>query len=423
MARPEVVADARTAGARARASRLRTITSKPQIAVGLDAGSCATRCLVGLLENSRLRLIGYGQSESRGWAKGHIIDQQALAESIRSAVSEAEESAGVQVASAVVGMGGSGIRGVNNRALYPLGRPREIDEDDVKNAVEAACQIVLPAERIVLQMFPQDFAVDGRAEYRNPRGAIGSRLESFVHLITATAQEHQCLVGAVNRASIEVEETVFEAFAAAYASALPEDRTEGLAVVDIGGHSTEMAVFYGEILLLATTLPISGDHFTRDVSHGLCVTHEEAQRLKEECGCALLGLTGDNSIIEVPSPEGRPPREAPRRDLNRILQARAQELFRYVKRELASIGVDQALSDGIVLTGSASILNGMCDMAERVLNCQARNGLIIGIQDWPDEIDNPAWTTAAGLLMYSARLKYQTEQKRQQPGLLGRLFG
>jgi cell division protein FtsA len=374
------------------------------------------------VENSHLRLVGYGETESRGWYKGRIADQQAVVESLRTAIEEAETSAGVSVDSAAVGMGGITVQSTNNRGLYEMGRPREIDEVDIRYAVELASRVQLPSDRTLLQMVPQDFAVDGRAEYRNPQGTTGSRLESFVHVITASMQQHQCLVGAVHQAHLAVDETVYEPLAAAYAAVLPEDRSEGIAIVDIGAHSTDLVVYYGDVLLLAASLPISGDYFTRDVSHGFCIAYEDAERLKEECGCAILGLTSDNSIIEVPSPEGRPAREAPRRDLNRILEARAEELFLYVRRELARVGMEHALMEGVVLAGAAANLTGMCDMAERVLNCQARNGLPVGIKDWPEEIDTPAWTTAAGLMMYSARLKYRADQERRGPGLLGRLF-
>lgn len=395
---------------------------KPSYAAGLDAGSTRSRCSVGVIERSHLRLLGAGEAESTGWSKGRIADQQAVAESLRRAVGEAERSAGISLESAVVGMGGSSVQGLNNRGLYEMGRPRQIDEIDVRYAVDLASRIHLPAGRMLLQMSPQDFAVDGRADYRNPKGALGSRLESFVHVVTASSQEHQSLIGAVNQAHLAVEETVYEPVAAAYAAVLPEERAEGIAVVDIGAHSTDLVVYYGDALLHAAGLPICGDHFTRDVSYGLCITYEDAQQLKEECGCAILGLTSDNSVIEVPSPEGRPPREAPRRELNRILEARAEELFLYVRRELAGIGMERALMGGIVLVGAGAQLAGMCDMAERVLNCQARNGLPVGIEDWPEELDDPAWTTAAGLMMYSARLKFRAENGHRNGNLLTRFI-
>jgi cell division protein FtsA len=155
------------------------------------------------------------------------------------------------------------------------------------------------------------------------------------------------------------------------------------------------------------------------VAFGFNVNYEDAESLKREYGCAILGLTSDNSLIEVPSPEGRAPREATRRQLNEILEARAEELFLYVRNELAKVGMEQALLEGVVLTGGGALLNGMCDMAERVLNCQARNGLPVGIEEWPDSINSPTWASVAGLAMYSGKLKLQKEWKRKVPGIMG----
>jgi cell division protein FtsA len=204
--------------------------------------------------------------------------------------------------------------------------------------------------------------------------------------------------------------------AAAYASVLPEERTRGVALVDIGSHSTDLVIYDADALLRAASIPICGDHLTRDVAYGLCVSYEDASRLKEEYGCAILGLTADNALIEIPSADGRTPREAPRRQLNEILEARAEELFYYVRNELAKARMEQSLMEGIVLVGGATMLNGMCDMAERVVNCPARNGLPVGIEGWPEELMTPACTTAAGLAMYSGRLKLKRDWKRAPVG-------
>jgi cell division protein FtsA len=378
--------------------------------------------MIGLLENSHVRLLGCGETESRAWSKGRLADQDALTACIRAAVEDAEKCAGVSVGSAVVGVGGATVQGVNSRGLYEMGFPREIDAADVRYAVELGARVHLPPDKVLLHVFPQDFAVDGRVGYRNPRGATGSRLESFVHLIVASAQEHQCIINAAHQACLAVEDTMYEPMAAAYAAIPSDDRTEGAALLDIGAHSSDLVVFYGEALLLAASLPISGDHFTRDVSHGLCIGFEDAQRLKEQCGCAILGLTSDANLIEVPSPEGRPPRETTRRELNSILEARAEELFLHVRREVARAGMEDGLVDGIVLTGAGARLTGMCDMAERALNCQARNGVPVGLEAWPEDVDSLAWTTASGLMMYSARLKHREGEDRGAVGLLGRLL-
>jgi cell division protein FtsA len=391
--------------------------------IGLDAGSHWTRCLIGQMQNSHVRLLGAGEAPSAGWWKSRIADQKALVTSLNGAVRAAEKSAGVTAGSAVAGMGGSTIEGLNNRGVYEMGHPREVRREDMRYAVEQALRVNLPADRMVLQMAPQDFVVDGRAEFWNPQGSRGSRLESFVHLVTVSAQEHRSLVNAMHQVGLEAEETIFEPFAAAYASLEPEERAEGIVVVDIGAHSTEVVIYYGEALLAAASLQICGDHLTRDVAQRLCISYEDAERLKRECGCAIVGQTADNSYVELPSPGGRPSREAPRFELNDALEARAGELFVRVRQEIAKAGMDQGPLNGVVLTGAAAAMPGMCDIAERVLNCQARNGLPVGIEDWPDEFDNTAWTTAAGLMMYSAKLKRQAGGRPEPPGLWNRLFG
>jgi cell division protein FtsA len=372
-----------------------------------------------LADGGPVRLLGYGEADSRGWSKSRLSDQNAAVESIRQAVREAEANAQISVEAAVVGLGGTAVDGSHSRGVYEFGRPRPITAGDMAYAVELACRVRLEDDRMLLQVCPQDFTVDGRAGYRNPDGASCNRLEAHVHAITTLSYEHQCLTAAVHQAHIGVEETIFEAVGAAYASILPEERSQGIALVDIGAHSTEMIVYDGDALLLSCSLPVSADHFTRDVAWGLCTSFEDAQRLKEEYGCAILGLTNDNHLIEVPSPEGRPAREATRRQLNEILEARGEELFGFVRQELTKVGMEQSLMDGVVLCGGGAMLNGMCDIAEQVLNCQARNGLAVGIYGWTDEVDHPAWTTAAGLAMYSARLKMHRDEKRKAPGFLG----
>jgi len=395
---------------------------KPVYAVGLDAGSSRTRFAVGVLESSGLRVIGFGQAESEGWVKGRIADQRAAADSILRAVRDAEASSGITVESAVVGMGGPTVRGANSRAAIEVGRRREIEHRDTMRVIDHASRVQMHEDRMLLQACLQDFVVDDHPGHRDPRGMVASRIEANMHLITASVLEHDCLVTAMNQAHLSAQQTIHVGVAACDASVLPEERREGIAFVNIGVHSTEIAVYYGESLQLAGTIPICGDHFTRDIARGLCTTYEDAVRLKEEYGCAVLGLTADNSLIEVPSPEDRGMREAPRRVVNEILEARVEEMFRLIRRELARVGMDQALMGGVVLAGGGSRLNGMCDMAEKVLNTQARNGIAIGIRDWPEEIDDSVWTTAAGVMMYSAKLKARDESQQRAAGFLGRML-
>ncbi len=393
-------------------------TPKLWDAVGLDAGSSWTRCVICRLEGDSLRFLGCGAAPSEGWKKGMIADQTAVSESALAALREAERQAQVSVESAVAGLGAS-VRGANCRGPYDLGRVRTVEQRDVNRAVQRATRVHLPDGALILQMFPQDFVVDGHPGHRDPRKMIAGQIEANVHLVLASQREQDCLVAAVNQAHMAVEETVFEGLAASYAAVLPEDRREGAALLDIGAQSSELVVYYGDALQLATSLPVSGDHFTRDVSRGLCIAYEDAVNIKHEFGCAKADLTPENSYVEVASREDR---EVPRKKLNFILESRAVELFEIVQRELARVGMDGALMGGMFLSGGGACLDGLCEVAMDILRCRVSQAMPVGIRDWPEELANPAWTTAAGLAMYSAKLKSKHEMQKQTYGLLNKIM-
>lgn len=396
---------------------------KPVYPVGLDIGSSRTRCVICLLENQHLRLLSHAEVASAGWSpKSLIADQNAITECVLAAVREAEARAQVSVESAVVGVGGPTVRGANARGVIELGRPREIEQRDVNRAGNRASHVQLVEDRMVLQLFPQEFVVDDHPGHRDPRGMVASRLEALAHLITMSASEHQTLVAAVNQAHLTVDETVFEPLAGGFASVLPQERQEGIAVIEIGAQSTGMVVYYGDSLQLAASIPIAGQHFTKDLVYVLRVGFEDAELVKRQCGCAVAEGTAENSFVELPAPENREGRIESRVKINKVLESRAQDLFVFVHQELKRVGMDRALINGVVLTGGATALPGICDVAESVLKCSARKGLAVGIRDWPDEVDEPAWATAAGLAMYSARLKLHAQNQRQAAGLLGRIL-
>lgn len=394
------------------------MANKTRLAAGIDLGSTNTRIVICALEEDSVCFLGHGEAPSQAWSRGRLSDQGALTQSIRFALHEAETRAKVSLDSAVLGVGGC-VSGVNSRGVYEFGRRREVEPDDLRYAVELAARVRLEEGRQVLQICPQDFTLDGRAGYRNPKGMLCARLEANVHVVTVSMQDHQALISAMHQSHLGVEESIFEGIAAAYAAVLPEDRARGVALVDIGAQSSHIALYDGEALLLATSLPVGADHFTRDVSWLLKVNYEDAENLKREYGWAITGTVSDHSLVEIPSAEGRGFREATRAQLNEILEARAEQIFEKIYSEILRVGMEQSLLEGAVLTGGGSVLPGMCDVAERVLNCQARNGLAMGIDKWPHELDNPVWTTAAGLAMYSGRLKMKREWKRTSSGLAG----
>jgi len=397
------------------------MNTKSLFAAGLDAGSTTTRCVIALLEDERLHFLGYGCVPSQGWSRSRIADQQAVSDCILAAVEQAEKMAQTAVETVVAGIGGLSVRGANNRGRWDMGRPREITQKDVNRAMERAMRVQLQEDRMILEVLPQDFVVDDHPGFHDPRNMLGSTLEANAHLVTASIQEHTNLVGAVNRAHLAVDETIYEAMAACYASVLPEDRRDGVALVDIGQQSTELVCYYGESAQLATTLRICGDHFSRDLAHALRIPVEAAALVKEQFGGAVAIGTAENSTVELPAFDNQI-REAPRRLINEILESRAVELFEMVRGELARVGMQRAITSGLVITGAGALLPGICDVAEKVLECPARIGLTQGYKDWPEELNDPAWTTVAGLAMYSARLRSQVDVEKQSVGMLGRIL-
>ncbi len=400
------------------------MTPKPILATGIDAGSSYTRVIIGLVAENRLKFLGCGCAPSTGWAKSRIVDQQAASRCILAAVEQAEAMAGVHVETAVTGVGGLSVRGASNKGRVDLTRPREIEQRDVNRAMERAMKVQLQEDRMLLHVLPQAFVVDDNEDCEDPRQMMATRLVANAHLVTMSAHEHNTVTGAVNLAHLAVDETVYEPIASCYASVLPEERVGGIVVVDIGAHSTEMVCYFGDSVQLAATIRICGDHFSRDIAFALHVPLEDGALVKEEFGSAIAAGTAENSVVELPFRDdtGRESREVPRLLVNRILESRAQELFGMVKEELTAAGLYPALANGIVITGAGALLPGICDVAERELDRPARIGLTQGYRDLPVELKDPAWTTAAGLSMYAARLRSQVDLERRQSGLLGKIF-
>lgn len=390
-----------------------------QTGVGIDAGSNFTRCVICVVEDGYQRLAGYADAPSNGWIRGRVADPEAVSASIQKAIENAERRAQLLVDTATVGVGGSTVSSGNSRGLYEFGRPREIEGRDLHYAVQLSTEVQLEHDRFLLQAAPQDFTVDGRAGLRSPQRMIGSRLEAHTHIITTSTQEHDTLVDAVNRAHLNVEETVFEGMAAAYSSVLESERQRGVAVADIGAHSTELVLYAGDALVWSCSIPVGGDHFTRDIAAKFRIPFDDAELLKREHGCARLGLSADNALIEIPSCEGRPARETVRWDLTDVLDARAEDLFKVIKQEIGKAAMEQDLVEGIVLCGGGSLLYGMEDMAEFVLNCNCRKGPPKDVDGLPDDLNRADWATAFGLAMYSAKLKTRPEFRRKAPGFLG----
>jgi cell division protein FtsA len=325
---------------------------------------------------------------------------------------EAEGAASVPVESAVVGVGGGHIRGLNNRGGIVLAaRPRDIEREDVRRAVDAARAVTLPDDREVLHVLPQDFRVDQQDGIRDPIGMIGLKLEVNVHIVTASASAAQNIVTAVNRAGVVVTDTVLEPLAAAEAILTQDEREMGCCVVDIGGGTTEVAVFAGGVVRHTAAVPVGGDHFTNDLAVGLRTPIPEAERIKRHFGCVWRALVGEERAIEIASVGDRPPRTVFPRMLDEILEPRAQELLALVRDELQHGGLDAVIPAGLVLVGGGAHLSGMVELAENVFGVPARLGAPQGLQGTPEGLSQPEYATVTGLLLYAMQARRLAAQR------------
>ncbi len=389
--------------------------NKQPYLAGLDLGSDATRCMVALEEDSRLRFISYGAAPAQGTARGVITDPECVLESVQAAVAEAERNGGMPVEAAVVGVGGPHVRSniTHSYTVLKAGQV-EVEQSDIDNAVKKAAQIPLSDDRTILQVVPLEFAVGVDAHVKNPLGRPAERLDARIQVLSASAQAHGRLQSIVNRAGIVVEETVFEGFAAAYAALEEQERGKGVLLIDIGAGSSEFVAYIDDELRAAGGIGIGGDVLAADVAEVLETSTEVAKLLIEQYGSAVAEGTPDNVQVEIPNRTGDASVCRPRHLLNNIIEARAEELFQLVGSALLREGIGSGAFGSLVITGGVSALAGLCDLAERVLNVEARIGLPPRLKDLPDELDHPGWACMVGLTLYAQRLQLHRSRRRDR---------
>jgi cell division protein FtsA len=377
--------------------------------VGLDVGTSKVAAIVGeMMANGGVEITGLGTADSEGIRRGAVVNLEAAVESIRKAVEEAELTAGIEIDNAYLALSGTHIKGFNSRGVVAVaGRNREITRDDVRRAIDAARAVSLPGGREILHVLPQDFVVDEQDGIADPLGMTGSRLEVNVHIVTGGTTATQNIVVCVNRAGVNVQEPVLEQLAAADAVLTPDEKELGVALIDIGGGTTDLAIYERGCLWHTAVVSIGGEHFTSDVAVGLRMPIPEAEKLKRKCGCALSTMVSDDELMEVSSVGGRPPRTMAKRILSEVLQPRAEEMFHLVWDEIHRAGYERALNSGIVLTGGSANLEGMAEIAEQIFDMPVRRGVPSGVGGLADHICNPSFATAVGLLLRAHRQKTQ----------------
>lgn len=383
------------------------MTKKERHIVALDIGSTKTCALVGEMDDDGgVKFAALGAAESKGWRKGQIVNLDLAVSSIRRAIEEAETIVGIPVESAVIGVAGSHVLGINSRGgITVAAKPRDIQRDDVRRAIEAARGVTLPEDREILHVLPQEFFLDAQANIRDAIGMVGQRLEANVHIVTASGTATQNIVTAVNRAGVRVDDTVLEPLASAEACLTQDERELGACLLDIGGGTTELIAYAGGVVRHTAAVPVGGDHFTNDLAVGLRTPVPEAEKIKRDHAQACRELLTEDIAIEIASVGDRPPRTVFVRMLADIVEPRAQELLLLIRDELRRGGLQSQIPAGIVLTGGGSQLRGLPELAERVFNLPVRIAVPRGLAEMSEEVTRPEYSTAVGLVLYGARTR------------------
>ncbi len=389
------------------------MAKKDKYGVGLDVGSSKTCALIAEIDEEQVRFLALGAAESKGLRKGLIVNLDSTVSSIRRAVEEAEGVAGVPVESALVGVAGAHVRGVNSRGGVTLGhRARDIARDDVRRAIDAARNITLPEDREVLHVLPHEFIVDAQVGIRDAIGMVGQRLEANVHLVTSSVAATQNLVTAANRAGILISDTVLEPLASAESCLTQDERELGCCLLDIGGGTTEVIVYGGGVVRHTSAVPVGGDHFTNDLAVGLRTPIPEAEKIKRRYGCVSASfLQEEDGAIEIASVGDRPPRTIFARMLTDIIEPRAFELLSLIRDDLQRAGLTGQIPAGLVLAGGGARLRGLDEMAEHGFHLPVRIAEPKGLADLPELVAQPEYATAVGLVMYGAKARRTAPQR------------
>lgn len=380
--------------------------SKKDFVVGLDIGTTKICCIVGEIHEvglqSQVDIVGIGTSVSTGLRKGVVINIDSTVESISKAVEEAELMAGIEISTVYTGIAGGHIKSFNSTGIVAV-KDQEITEQDVQRVIDAAKAVAIPLDREVIHIIPQEYMINGQDGIREPVGMSGVRLEAKVHIVTGAVSSAQNIIKCANKAGLNVAEICLEPIASAEAVLSSDEKELGVVLVDIGGGTSDIAIFKEGAIVYTGVLAIGGSHMTNDIALGLRTPQAEAEKIKICHGCAMASLINPDETIEVPGVGGRKPRIVARKHLAEIIEPRVEEIFSLIQREIMKSGFLEMLSGGIVITGGSTLLEGMPELAEFVFDMPVKRGFPQNIGGLRDVVNSPKFATAVGLLKYGAR--------------------
>jgi cell division protein FtsA len=380
---------------------------KNSYVVGLDIGTKKVAAIIGeITEEKKAEIIGIGTAESRGLRKGIVVNLDSTVDAIKKAQEEAELMAGVEIDSAFIGISGAHIKSFNSRGVIAVsGKNREISREDIKRVIEQSKAVSIPPDREIIHIIPQEFVVDDQDGIKDPLGMSGIKLEVNVHIVTGAITSVQNLRTCVARAGIEIEQVVLNQIATS-SSILTHDEMElGVGLIDIGGGTTEVAIFERGSLWYTSVIPIGGDNFTNDIAVGLRTPIPDAEKIKKKYGCVSHPLVDEQETIEVPTVgRGKKPRVLSRQLLADIIHPRAEEIFRLVDNDIKRMGYEKSLNSGIVITGGTALLDGLEEVAEEIFDLPVRRGDPSGVGGLVDRVGTPDFATTVGLIQYGYNL-------------------
>lgn len=380
------------------------MSKNPETIVGLDIGTTKICTVVGEMRDNEVSVIGCGLQPSRGIKKGVIINMDSTVESIKKAVEEAEKTVGFNIKTVVTGIAGSHIKGFNSNGVIPI-KDKEVKKGDIRRAMDAAKSVVIPMDREVIHILPQEFVVDDQDGIKDPLGLSGGRLEARVHIVTGSVTSAQNIIRCTNRTGLNVQDIVLQPLASGE-SALTEDEKElGVMLIDIGGGTTDIAIFSKGSIRYTAVLPLGGDHITSDIAIGMRSPLSAAEDIKRQYGCALASMVESKETIEVPTIGENRPRPVARKMLCQIIQPRMEETLTLIQKELLKSGFRDFLSAGVVITGGTALLKGIGELAEQVLHMPVRIGYPQGISGLTNGMNNPIYATGVGLVLFGSRAK------------------
>ncbi len=392
------------------------MSKKPErnLIVGLDIGTSKVVSLVGEIKSDNsIEIIGIGSHPSRGLKKGVVVNIESTVKSIQRAVEEAELMAGCEIHSVYAGIAGSHVRSLNSHGIVAI-RNKEVTAEDVDRVIDAARAVAIPADQKILHILPQEFIIDNQEGIREPVGMAGVRLEAKVHIVTGAESAAQNIVKCVQRCGLAVDDVVLEQLASSYSVLADDEKELGVCLVDIGGGTTDIAVFSGGAIRYTAVIPIAGDQVTNDIAVSLRTPTQHAEEIKMKYACALSQLAHADETIEVPSVGDRPPRRLARQTLAEVVEPRYEELFQMVRMELQRSGYEEVIAAGVVLTGGSSKMEGAVELAEEVFHMPVRLGTPQHITGLADVVRNPIYATGVGLLLYG-RENYVRSNRRDMP--------